>query len=41
MQELMTIQISKFVRAINEKTKETHYPKKVAHQAFCLIGYSQ
>ena len=41
MEELITIQIGKFVRVINEKRKETHYPKKVAHQAFCLIGYSQ
>ena len=28
MQELITIQTGKFVRAINEKRKETHYPKK-------------
>ena len=41
MQELISMQIGKFVSVINEKRKETHYPKKVAHQAFWLIGCSQ
>ena len=41
MQELITMQIGKFVRAINEKRKERHYQKKVAHQDFWLMGCSQ
>ena len=41
MLELVTVEISKFVRNINKKKKRNALFKKVVHQTFWFIGCSQ
>ena len=40
MQELITVQVAKFVRNINEKKKRNTLYKKVVHQTLDVIGCS-